>query len=71
MHVKLMLNFILIGIVLLFVIQNVALVNIRFFLWHLSLSGALLFILLFTFGTIFGWFFHSYALHRKEAQKKL
>jgi uncharacterized integral membrane protein len=71
MNVKIILSLILIGIVFLFVIQNVALVNIRFFIWNLSLSGALLFILLFTFGTIFGWFLHSYALHRKTAQKRV
>lgn len=71
MNARLILSLILIGIVFLFVIQNVAFVNIRFFIWNLSLSGALLFILLFTFGTIFGWFLHSYSLHRKEVQKKL
>lgn len=71
MNGKLLLTLLLSGIVIMFVIQNMAIVDIKFFIWTLSVSGALLFILLFTFGAVFGWLLHGYSTHRKKAAKRL
>jgi uncharacterized integral membrane protein len=71
MNGKLLLTLLLSGIVIMFVIQNMTIVHIRFFLWTLSVSGSLLFILLFTVGAVFGWLLHGYSVHRKKSAKRL
>lgn len=68
---KLILGLVLIGAAVLFVLQNTDIANLRFFFWSLSMSAALLYFLLLTFGAIIGWLLHSYSLHRKKAAKRL
>jgi uncharacterized integral membrane protein len=65
-RIKLVLGLSLIGLVLVFILQNVALVAIRYFFWTISMSGALLFFLLFIAGTIFGWLLLSYLRHQEK-----
>lgn len=55
----------LVGLVVLFIIQNVVLVEIRFLFWSLEMSRALLMFLLLAVGVIIGWFLHGYIRHRK------
>lgn len=57
---------ILMGLVVLFVIQNVVAVDIRFLFWSLGMSLSLLIFLLLATGIIIGWFMHSYINHRKS-----
>lgn len=68
---KLILSLILIGGGILFVLQNTDVANLHFFFWSLSMSAALLYFLLLTFGAVIGWLLHSYSLHRKRAANRL
>ena len=55
MKAKLITSIILAGLAVVFIIQNVAVVELRFFFWKLSMSGALLMFLILLVGTILGW----------------
>lgn len=57
---KLIVSLCLMSIVILFVFQNANLVQIRFFFWTISMSGALLFLLLFMTGAFVGWLLLSH-----------
>jgi lipopolysaccharide assembly protein A len=64
MNIKLALILVLSGIVLVFVTQNVAAVEVTFFFWSISLSRALLIFFALAIGIIIGWFLHSYVEYR-------
>ncbi|HOO90254.1 MAG TPA: LapA family protein [Syntrophales bacterium] len=66
MNVKLILALVLAGLVVLFIIQNVTVVEIRFLFWTLSMSRALLMFFVLTVGVVIGWSLHSFSVtHRK------
>jgi lipopolysaccharide assembly protein A len=66
MNFKLILALILAGFAVLFIVQNVVVVEIRFLFWTLSMSRSLLIFFLLAIGFIIGWLLHSYSLHQKE-----
>lgn len=69
--IKVILSLSLMVLVLILVFQNVTPVDIRFFFWTLSMSGTLLFIVLFIAGAVFGGSLFGYLQqHRKNADKK-
>lgn len=55
----------LVGLVVLFIMQNVAVVELRFLVWSISMSRSLLTFLLLAVGFIVGWFLHGYMGHKK------
>ena len=61
---------ILVGLAAIFILQNVAPVEVTFLLWSLSMSRALLVFFTFVLGLLSGWFLHSYFRYRK-AKKEL
>lgn len=65
MHFKLVLSLILIGITVLFVIQNVTVVEISFLFWSFAMSRALLIFMVMAIGIIIGWLLHGYYSHRR------
>ena len=65
MNYKLILVLILAGLAVLFIIQNVAVVDIRFLFWSMQMSRSLLMFLLLAIGIIIGWFLHGYLKYRK------
>jgi putative membrane protein len=65
MNNKLIVILVLAGVVLLFVIQNVAIVEIQFLFWSIQMSRSLLIFFLLTVGIIIGWFLHGYLRYRK------
>ncbi len=65
MNFKLILILILIGLGVLFIIQNVAVVEIQFLFWSIQMSRSLLIFSLLTIGFIIGWSLHSYLKFRK------
>lgn len=65
MNYKLIIMLILAGLAVLFIIQNVAIVEIQFLLWSIQMSRSLLMFLLLAMGIIIGWFLHGYLKYRK------
>lgn len=57
------------GLLLLFILQNFAIVEIQFLLWSVSIPRSLLIFIIFSCGLILGWSLHSYARHRKKRAK--
>lgn len=51
---------------LIFVIQNVAAVEVNFLAWTVSLSRALLILFTLAIGFILGWLLRSYSSYRKS-----
>jgi uncharacterized integral membrane protein len=66
MSFNLMLVLALAGIALLFIVQNVAAVDVNFLLWTISMSRALLIIFTLAIGLLLGWFLRSYYSYRKN-----
>ena len=69
MNFKLILILILAGLVVLFIIQNVAVVEIQFLFWSIQMSRSLLIFTLLAIGIIIGWSLHSYLKYRKGKSK--
>jgi len=66
MSFKLILALIIIGFAVIFIVQNVVVVEIRFLLWTLSMSRSLLIFFLLVVGVTIGWLLHSYFLYQKK-----
>ncbi len=66
MNFKLILIIILTSFVVIFITQNVAVVEVSFLLWSISMSRALLIFFSLSIGFILGWFLHSYLSYRKS-----
>ena len=69
MNYKLLLILILAGLVVLFIIQNVAVVEIQFLFWSAKIPRSLLVVLMLAIGAIIGWFLHGYIRHRKSRSR--
>ena len=69
MNYKMLLILILSGLAVLFIIQNVAVVEIQFLFWATQMPRSLLMFLLLAVGIIIGWFLHSYVKHREGKSK--
>ncbi len=65
MKAKLVTSIILAGLTIVFIIQNVAVMDLRFIFWTLSMSGALLMFLILSVGVILGWLVHGSFSRRK------
>ena len=59
MNAKLILGIILAGMASVFIIQNVTSVDLTFLFWTLSMSRALLMLLILSLGIILGWMLHG------------
>ena len=59
MNLKLVLGIILAGMAAVFIIQNVTSVDLTFLFWTLSMSRALLMLLILSIGFILGWLMHG------------
>jgi uncharacterized integral membrane protein len=55
MNAKLIASLILAGLAVVFIIQNVAVVELKFLFWTLSMPGTLLIFIILSVGTILGW----------------
>jgi uncharacterized integral membrane protein len=65
MNIKLIIILFLAGVLVLFFIQNVAVVEIQFLFWSIQMSRFVLMCLLLVIGMIMGWFLHGYIKYRK------
>jgi len=57
------------GFAVIFIVQNVAAVDVNFLLWTLSLSRALLIFFTLSIGFLLGWFLHSYYSYRTRQKR--
>jgi len=64
MGYKLAIILVLSGLTVLFIIQNVVVVEVRFLFWSLEMSRSLLMFFLIAIGMIIGWVLHSFFRHR-------
>ncbi len=56
----------LIALSLIFIVQNIAVIEVHFLIWQLEMSRALMIIFLFFIGIIVGWLLRGYTLHKSE-----
>jgi uncharacterized integral membrane protein len=54
---------------LIFVAQNIEIVTVRFLLWEISMSRAILLFFSLLIGFIIGWLVHSYLSYRKDKRE--
>ena len=66
MHFKLIFVLVLISLAVLFIIQNVAVVEVQFLLWSIQVSRSLLMLILLAVGIIVGWLLHSFYIFRRR-----
>ena len=69
MKFKVIASILLAGFALVFIFQNVSLVDIRFLFWTLAISRSLLMFAFLLIGLILGWFMHSYSIQRRQKAK--
>jgi uncharacterized integral membrane protein len=65
-NAKLIISLALMLIVVIFIIQNTAVMEFRFLFWTLAMSRALMLFFLLGVGIVCGWFLHGYFTHRKS-----
>ena len=68
MSYRLIITIIGVGLVLIFVIQNVTVVEIKFLLWSIEMSRSLLYFIILVIGLLCGWFLKGHAKHRKKTK---
>jgi len=66
MTLKLVITLALAFLMSVFVLQNTTVVEIRFLFWTLSMSRALLIVLLLVIGMVLGWLAHSLRVMRHK-----
>ncbi|MDA8329365.1 MAG: LapA family protein [Betaproteobacteria bacterium] len=71
MNLKLILVLVLSSLAVLFIAQNVAIVEISFLFWKASMSSALLIFFTLVVGFLLGWSLHSYLLYRKSRHESV
>lgn len=67
-NIKLIVSLVLIGIAVIFIVQNVAAIEIKFLFWSLELSSSLLIFIVLCLGAIAGWVLSSFLKHKKPAE---
>ncbi len=69
-NVKLIIGILLSAIIVLFIVQNVTVVEIHFLTWTFEMSQVLMMFILFIAGIITGWIMHEFHVC-KPYQKKI
>jgi len=65
MSFRLMLILIFVGLAAIFIIQNVAAVEVSFLFWSIAMSRALLIVFALVIGFVSGWIVHGYLVLRR------
>jgi putative membrane protein len=66
MNYKLIVVVVLAALGALFIVQNVAVVEIQFLFWSITMSRSLLIVLLLVLGIAIGWLLHGYLRFRQR-----
>jgi len=69
MQLKLIISLILMGLAVVFIVQNVTVVEIRFLFWKFAMSRSLFMFMLLTVGILVGWFLHGYHNYKQKTKR--
>lgn len=69
MNYKLIATLVVLGLVVLFIVQNVAVVEIKFLFWSFSMSRSLLLFIVLALGILAGWLMKSFSGHKKQGAR--
>ena len=69
MNFKLMIILVFLGLAAIFIIQNVAAVEVSFLFWSIAMSRALLIVFALVIGFASGWIVHGYLALRRSNEK--
>jgi uncharacterized integral membrane protein len=64
-----MIILVFLGLAAIFIIQNVAAVEVSFLFWSIAMSRALLIVFALVIGFVFGWIVHGYLAMRRSKEK--
>ena len=71
MNFKLISGLVIICLILVFIIQNIAIVEIRLFFWTIEISLVLLILILLGLGMVTGWLLNDYFTYRKKIKSQM
>ena len=66
MKFKIILSLVAAALIIIFIVQNVAVVDIRFLFWKLSMSRSLMMFFLVIIGVVIGWFLKGAFVRRQK-----
>ena len=69
MNFKLIIILVFLGLAAIFIIQNVAAVEVSFLFWSIAMSRALLIVFALVIGFASGWIVHGYLALRRSKEK--
>jgi lipopolysaccharide assembly protein A len=67
--IQLMFILLFVGLAAIFIIQNVAAVEVSFLFWSIAMSRALLIVFALVIGFVSGWIVHGYLAMRRSKKK--
>jgi len=70
MNYKLFTTVFLLALAIIFIVQNAAVVELRFLFWKLAMSRALMFSLLVLIGIGIGWLIRGHMLHQARNHER-
>ena len=71
MNFKLISGLIIVCLILIFIIQNIAIVEIQLVFWTIEISLALLILILLGLGMVAGWLLNDYFKYRKKIKSQM
>jgi uncharacterized integral membrane protein len=71
MNLKLISGLVIICLMLVLIIQNIAIVEIRLFFWTIEMSLVLLILILLGLGVVAGWLLNDYFTNRKKNKSQM
>jgi putative membrane protein len=71
MNVKMYITLTLLLLIVIFTVQNAAVVTVNFLFWKLEISRALLIFFVLVIGVIIGWISHSHMHHTKNRKQSI
>ncbi len=70
MNVRAYIGLALLLVVVIFIVQNAAVVDIRFLLWKFSMSGSLMIFFVLAIGVVIGWITARHFRRRHQRHRK-
>jgi uncharacterized integral membrane protein len=71
MNFKLISSLAIICLITIFIIQNIAIVEIQIFFWTITMSRVLLILILLVLGFVAGWLLNDYFTRRKKIKSQI